>query len=65
MIRKLVQGQFADGEDIPEETEGIILEEEDIRAILKSILDLSYDKKVDIFSCDQGVIKLAEELGVS
>ncbi len=50
----------------PQETVEVVhLHKEDLEAIIKCLMDLSYDPKVDTFQCPPRIIDLAEELGIS
>ena len=49
----------------PEKEEVIHLQEEDVKAIIRCLMDLSYDPKTDVYQCPPKIIDLAEELGVN
>lgn len=40
------------------------LELHEVKAIIKTLLDLSYNKSTDIFEVESEIIKMAEELGI-
>jgi len=49
----------------PERSEVVHLEKEDLEAIIKCLMDLSYNPKVDTFQVPPRILDLAEELGVN
>jgi hypothetical protein len=62
MIFKEVEQVDPDGEPTGDRTQGIVLEPEELKAILNSIKDLSYNPRTDIFECAGLVVQMADEL---
>ena len=49
----------------PQETEEVVhLHEVDLKAIVKTLMDLCYDSGKDIYECPSALTDLAEELDV-
>lgn len=63
MLKALVPINQADPP--PQETEEVVhLQESDLKAILKTLLDLAYDKGSDTYQCPGDLVTLGEELDV-
>ena len=45
--------------------EVVMLTKNEVRGLIKSVMDLSYNKGTDTFECDQTLIEMAEELDVN
>ena len=50
---------------VQEAQEVVYLEKEDLVAIIKCLMDLSYDSKIDTFQVPPRILDLAEELDVN
>ena len=49
----------------PEKQDVVHLDKEDLSAIIRCLLDLSYDSTVDTYKCPSRIIELGEQLGVT